>query len=203
MTVGTGALESTSDYVEAGRNLLPYMCPTYANMLRRRLSDAQEAVRRYEVAVESADLLLAAASLSASVGWKEVGLASRIGQRSDLIRHKYTDAAKLSQQIEQRLAQVSEQQERAHDAAVKAWDRMLGTDAVRTDAKFMKRRPGQYYAGRYRTADITLRAAMISEFEILDERIRIVRRGARSRLLEVAERRESEQGRIMALVGKA
>lgn len=193
--------DCTSDYVEAGEELLPFLRPAYADQLRRRVGDAAEALRLYEVALESVDLLLATASISASTSSKEIEVAARITQRSDLIRHKYTDTAKLSQEIERRLLKVSDQQERMYGVAVKAWDRVLGKDAVRTDTRSLKRRPGrQYYADKYRTADVALWAMIITEFDSFDERVRIVKRGARSRLMELAKRREAEHDRIRALL---
>lgn len=201
MTASTVIINATSDYMEAAEELLPFLRPAYTDPLERRIHYAKEGLRMFNVALESVDFLLAAAAMSATLGCVEIGLAVGITRPSDLPQHGYTDAADQTQDSLSRLVEVSAQQKRIHHNALKAWDRVLGADPVRTDSRTLKRRPGnKYYAEEYRKADQWLRVVVLREFDNFDERVRIVRRGMKSRLGELTERREEEQQRVMALV---
>ena len=193
---------ATSDYVEAGRELLPFLYPGHAKVLNARLDHVAEAARLFGLAVEGIELFLNIASYSAYKAWREVYLAERIVQRSDVIRSEYQDAAKTSRKTQQQMSDIAEQQQRVFDAAYEAWDNVFLTDDGEAyHARYLKRKPGrQYYADRFATKAIRLRATMMIEFGELDERIQIVRRGARSRLMELAVKQEEEQNRIMSLL---
>ena len=166
MSASTVIAKATSDYMEAGQELRPLLYPGHLKVLNARLDHVGQTARLFELAVEAVELFLDVASVAAYEAWREVYLAEGITEPSDVIRSEYQDMAKRSRHTQQQMSNMAKQQQRAQNAAYEAWNSVFLTDdGENFHARYLKRKPGrQYYADRFATAAIRLRATMMFEF---------------------------------------